>query len=128
MFRILLADDHQGIRAQVRCVLETADWGVCGEAENGQEAVEKVRRLHPDLVILDMDMPGISGYEAAHEIRRISPSTKILILSMHDPANLPSLLAETGADAFVAKSRSVRELVPTLAHLLLGAHERIEAH
>jgi len=42
MFRILLADDHQGVRAQVRCVLETADWGVCGEAENGQEAVEKV--------------------------------------------------------------------------------------
>ena len=112
----------------MRCVLETADWAICGEAENGQEAVEKVKRLRPDVVILDMDMPGISGYEAAHEIRRISPSTKILILSMHDPANLPSLLAETAADAFVAKSRSVSELAPTLRHLLLGVHERIEAH
>jgi DNA-binding NarL/FixJ family response regulator len=115
--RILIADDHEGVRTEIRCVLEAEHWQVCGEATNGEEVLEKVRQLAPDLVILDMGMPVMNGYDAAREIRRISPPTKILILSMHDPANLPSILAETDADAFVTKSRAVRDLISTIKHL-----------
>jgi DNA-binding NarL/FixJ family response regulator len=115
--RILIVDDHVRIRAEVRCLLETEHWNVCGEAVNGWDALEKVRRLKPDLVILDFSMPVVSGYEAAREIRRISPATRILILSMHEPANLPSILKETEADAYVTKSRTVRELVSTIKQL-----------
>jgi DNA-binding NarL/FixJ family response regulator len=59
----------------------------------------------------------MNGYEAPREIRRIAPLKRILILSMHDPANLPSILAETEADAFVTKSKAVRELIATIQHL-----------
>jgi DNA-binding NarL/FixJ family response regulator len=114
--RILIADDHESVRSQIRCVLEAQHWDVCGEAENGEEAVEKVRQLKPDLIILDMNMPILNGYEAAQEIRRRSPSTKVLILTLHDDANFPSVLNETGADAYLAKTRAAAELVPTIKH------------
>ena len=122
--RILIADDHVVIRAQVRCLLEAEHWDVCGEAENGSDALEKVRQLKPDLVILDMNMPVISGYDVALEIRRISPLTRILILSMHEQANLPSILEETKADAYVTKSRTISDLVSTIKELLLVDSER----
>ena len=119
--RILIADDHEMIRTEIRSVLEAEHWNVCGEAVNGQDALEKVRQLKPDLIILDMSMPVHGGYEAAREIRRMSPLIRIVILSMHDPANLPSILAETEADAFVTKSRAVTELISTIKHLCLRA-------
>jgi len=66
-------------------------------------------------------MPIHVGYEAAREIRRMPPLIRMVILSMHDPANLPSILAETEADAFVTKSRAVTELISTIKHLWLRA-------
>jgi two-component system nitrate/nitrite response regulator NarL len=114
--RILIADDQETVRAEIRAVLERQHWEVCGEADNGQDALEKVQRLKPDLIILDMSMPVLNGFDAAQEIRQESPSTKVLILTMHDSANLISMLSETGADAFVTKSRAATELVPTIKH------------
>ena len=127
--RILIADDHEEVRAQIRCALEAEHWYVCGEAENGQEALDKVRQLRPDLIILDMNMPVLNGYEAVGQIREISPLTKVLILTIHDPANLPSILSETSADAFVTKSRPARELVSTIKHFSLSTAEtRLRSH
>ena len=119
--RILIADDHVVIRAQVRCLLEAERWEVCGEAVNGHDALEKVGQLKPDLIILDMNMPVISGYDVALEIRRVSPLTRILLFSMHEQANLPSILEETKADAYVTKSRTICDLVSTIKELLSRA-------
>ena len=115
--RILIADDHQGVRSEIRSVLEAQRWSVCGEAENGPDALDKVRQLKPDVVILDLSMPLMNGYEVARAIRQTAPFTRILILSMYDPANLPSAITETDADAFVTKSRAVHDLISTIKHL-----------
>ena len=81
--RILLVDDFQRIRSGVRTLLTSEPVEICGEAENGREAIERVRELHPDLVLLDIVMPVMSGIEAAYEIHRISPSTKRLLQNEH---------------------------------------------
>src|ERR1700739_4041808 len=85
--RIFIAADHEIFRRGLRSLLEShSHWHVCGEAANGQEAIEKVKELKPDVVVLDVTMPRINGLEAAREIRRIVPESKVVILSQHEPA------------------------------------------
>lgn len=115
--RILIADDHEDVRAEIRALLEAQHWEVCGEAQNGQEAIDKTQALRPDVIILDMSMPVLNGFDAAQQIRRAWPATKVLILTMHDAANLPSILNETDADAYLTKSHAGRDLVSTIKHL-----------
>ena len=87
--RILIADDHEAVRKGVCAILSSrADVEVCGEAENGRETVEKANALKPDLIILDITMPVLSGFEAAREIRKTLPYVPILILSMHESSLL----------------------------------------
>lgn len=91
----------------------TSDWLVCGEAEDGIEAVAKVLELAPDVVILDLTMPKMNGIEAATEIRRLAPATKIILFSAHDvPANIRKT-----CDAFVSKLSGGRELITTIENL-----------
>ena len=81
---ILIVDDDADIRHSFRAFIEqNTDWQVCGEAENGEVAVEKVRELNPDVVILDMQMPVMSGLEAARQIRLVAPETAIFMFTMH---------------------------------------------
>ena len=88
------------MRAGVRTILSTYPlWKICGEAENGREAVDKVRELTPDLVILDISMPVLNGIDAAREMRQIAPATKIIILTMHESPQLESAALQAGADA-----------------------------
>ena len=115
--RILIADDNQTVRADIRSLLEAQHWQVCGEAENGQEAIYKTQQLRPDVIILDVSMPVLNGFDAAQQIRRTAPETKVLILTVHDAANLPSVLNETDADAYLTKSHAVRDLISTIKHL-----------
>jgi two-component system chemotaxis response regulator CheY len=68
----------------MRLLLSRNSYEICGEAENGTEAVEKVRELTPDLVLLDLSMPSLNGFDTAVEIKRIAPSTKIILLSIHE--------------------------------------------
>jgi len=77
-------DDHLGARIAVRELLDWHAFQVCGEAKDGQEAVERVIELKPDVVVLDINMPRMNGIKAAEEIRRISPQTKIVFLTIHD--------------------------------------------
>ncbi len=91
---------------------------ICGEAENGQDAVAKVEKLKPDAVILDVSMPIMNGLEAAREIRRVAPSTKIVMFSMHDSFQMMQSAREAGADAFVLKSAAGEDLVRTICDLL----------
>ncbi len=119
--RILLVDDHETVRMGVRAALaQESQFDICGEAENGREAVAKVQQLNPDAVILDVSMPVMNGLEAAREIRRIAPSTKIVMFSMHDSAQMSEAAKKAGADAFVLKSAPGRQLVHTIHDVLHG--------
>jgi two-component system, NarL family, response regulator NreC len=110
--RIVIADDHEIFRRGLRSLLEShSDWEVCGEAVNGQEAIEKVKQLKPDVVVLDVTMPQVNGLEAAREIRRIVPESKVVILSQHEPALMKQSALAAGAGAYVTKSEVSRELM-----------------
>jgi DNA-binding NarL/FixJ family response regulator len=115
--RILLVDDHQLIRKAIGCLLES-DFEICGEAENGKEAVEKAQELKPDLVLLDLSMPVVSGTEAARAIRKLMPKTKIVFLSMHESETIAELSRLAGADASLSKGCSPEELKQTIAVVL----------
>jgi DNA-binding NarL/FixJ family response regulator len=119
MPRILLADDHELIRKGLRALVEVnKEWLVCGEASNGEEAVERVLELKPDLVILDVTMPVMNGLQAARKIRSLAPRVKILILSMHDSPQLATEALRLGADAYLIKSGPQAQLLETIAALL----------
>jgi DNA-binding NarL/FixJ family response regulator len=120
--RILLVDDFQRIRSGVRTLLTSEPVEICGEAENGREALERVRELHPDLVLLDIVMPVMSGIEAAHEIHRISPSTKIVFFTIEDTPEAAAVARLIGVDGLVPKSAAGTELIPTLKRLLGNEH------
>jgi PleD family two-component response regulator len=83
--RILIVDDVETVRRGLRSILGEA---VCGEAENGQEAIHKVMQLHPDVIALDWSMPVMSGLEAARAIRSLAPETKIIVFSIHDGVSI----------------------------------------
>ena len=113
--RVLVADDHPIVRMGMRLLLSSYSFEICGEAENGTEAVEKVRELIPDLVLLDLSMPSLNGFDAAVTIKRIAPSTKIILFSIHE---IPSTARIVGADAFLQKGSSTEELLLTIKHVL----------
>jgi two-component system, NarL family, sensor kinase len=119
--RILIADDHEVMRRGVRGLLEGHDeWAVCGEALEGNEAVAKSRELRPDLVILDINMPGLTGIDAALEIQRENPSTKILFFTVHESAQTVREVVKAGAQGYVAKSRAGEDLVEAVRVVLDG--------
>jgi len=99
--RVLIADDHELVRKGLGAIFSgEPGWTVCGEAANGQEAVDLVAKLHPDLVLLDITMPLMNGLTAAAKIRQLAPATKILIVSMHDSPVAAREALKAGADAF----------------------------
>jgi len=118
--RILIVDDHEAVRAGVRVALETREGlEVCGEAANGREALDKVRQLKPDVVILDITMPVLDGFSAAREINKILPGVAILLLSMHESPNMINVAKSSGARGYVAKSEGIARLlraVDAIAH------------
>jgi DNA-binding NarL/FixJ family response regulator len=121
MPRILLADDHELICKGLRALLEAKKESlICGEGGDGQEAVERVVELQPDLIILDVTMPALNGLQAAQRIRERVPKTKILILSMHDSPQLANEALRLGADAYLVKSGPQALLLETIAALLKG--------
>src|SRR5579864_9836790 len=119
MAGILLVDDHHIARHTVRNLLDANALSVCGEAEDGRQALDQVKALSPDLVLLDINMPVMNGIQAAFEIRRIAPETKILFFTVQE--STPEAAAAVrllGADGFVNKSCAGTELIPTLKRLL----------
>jgi two-component system nitrate/nitrite response regulator NarL len=103
----------------VRSLLSANAFSVCGEAENGTQALERVRALKPDLVLLDISMPVMNGIEAALEIRSISPSTKILFLTVQEcTPEAEAAVRLLGVQGFVNKQSAGTELIPMLRRLL----------
>lgn len=113
--RILLVDDNALVRRAIRNVLrEQETWEICGEASAGSEACEKAHDLQPDLILLDNNMPGVSGCETARVIRHWNSKVKILILSQEDARLMLSMAIESGADGCVDKSRISSDLIPAV--------------
>jgi len=117
--RILIADDHEFVRRGVRALLECREgFEVCCEAANGQEAVEKTREFKPDLIVLDITMPILSGFDAARKIREFSPETPIVILSMHRDKEYMEEAQKIGIQGYVRKSQAALTLVTAVDAVL----------
>jgi len=117
--RILIVDDHELIRQGVRFIFSRdPQFAICGEAANGLEAIEQVKKLNPDVVLLDISMPIMNGLEAATEIRRVAPKTKIVILTMHDSSQMRKQSQDAGADGFVTKSQVASHLLQVVESVL----------
>lgn len=119
--RILIADDHEVMRRGVRGLVESQEeWSVCGEAIEGNEAISKTRELHPDLLILDVSMPGLSGIEAALQILKDDPNMKILFFTMYDSPQMMREISNVGAWGYVAKARAGNDLVDAVRIIFDG--------
>lgn len=113
--RILIADDHELVRRGLCSLLQSrSGWEICGEAKNGLEAINKVRELQPDVVVLDVTMPELNGLDAARLIHKESPRTEILIVSQHEPEEMSPRAIEAGARGYVSKSEVASELLEAL--------------
>jgi two-component system, NarL family, nitrate/nitrite response regulator NarL len=109
--RVLVADDHMIVRTGIRHVLEgQAEFEVVGEAASGEEALELTPQLKPDVVLLDISMPGPSGLQVTERLRAISPGTRVLILSMYDNAEYVLQSVRAGAHGYLLKDTAATEL------------------
>ena len=103
--KILVVDDTQAIRNSLRLHIETeTDWEICGEAENGRDAIERVKELQPDVVLLDLSMPVMNGLDAARRIKAIAPRTHILMFTLHTYPGLLDEARKVGIANVVSKS------------------------
>lgn len=119
--RILLADDHDVVRQGLRTILRARpEWQICGEAANGKEAIDAAQRLQPDIIVLDITMPVMSGLEATEEMQKLHLDTHVLIFTMHDSRSLVRALKKAGAEGYVLKSHAARDLIPAIEKLLQG--------
>jgi len=120
-FDIVLVDDHKLVRDGVKGILERgSEFRVVGEAENGADAVQMCRKSQPDIVLMDIGLPGMNGIEATTELLRHCPGIKVLILSMFDDENSVVSAIRSGARAFVLKKASSSELLDALRTVARG--------
>ena len=113
--QVLLADDHAVVRSGLRMLLESQpDMRIIGEAENGRQAVAKVRDLHPDVVLMDIEMPDMNGIDATRQIREASPETAVLALTMYEDDQYFFEMLRAGAAGYVPKRAAPDELVTAI--------------
>ncbi|SPF44128.1 Oxygen regulatory protein NreC [Candidatus Desulfosporosinus infrequens] len=119
--QILLVDDHTIFRAGVRVLLEMQpDFKVVGEAEDGAKALTLVRQLQPDVVLMDIAMPGVDGLSAARQIKELTPSTKIILLTQHENKEYIQPALKIGAEGYVLKRAAADELVMAIRAVYKG--------
>jgi len=119
--RVLLVDDHEIARKGIRSVLATdAGLDVVSEAVDGEDAVKRTEELRPDIILLDITLPGISGIQAARQIRVISPDSRIIFLSQHDSIQIAKDALSVGAQGYVVKSDAGRDLLKAIQAVQQG--------
>jgi DNA-binding NarL/FixJ family response regulator len=120
--KILLVDDHEIVREGIRTLVTKSrrKWDIVGEASNGTEAIEAVKKMNPDVVVLDITMPGMNGLEAASEISKLGSRSRVLIFTMHDSPRLIHEVRASGAQGYVLKSQAARDLIRAIDALLEG--------
>jgi LuxR family maltose regulon positive regulatory protein len=115
MPRVLIVDDHAVIRRGVQGILSSyPEWDLCGEADNGQDAIRLAGELTPEVVIMDVSMPGMNGLEATRIIHDVLPETKVLLLTLHSSSEFVRSAFRAGARGYVLKSDAENELVRAL--------------
>jgi DNA-binding NarL/FixJ family response regulator len=116
---VLIADDSPPVRRSLRAWLEQrGEWKVCGEAENGAVAVEKVKALNPDVVILDLSMPVMNGLEAARAIASVAPKTAMVLFTMHASEHLMKDAQNAGIKDVISKSDGPARLLTSLENIV----------
>jgi len=121
MATIILADDHQVLREALRMLLESQpDLQVLAETGDGAESVRLTEKHKPDILVLDMMMPGLSGLDAARAVKRATPTTKVIILSMHDSESYVVDALSAGIAGYVLKKSSSQELIFAIRQALAG--------
>jgi len=101
--RVLIVDDHPSFRATARALLETEGFSVVGEAVDGTEALAKTKELHPDIVLLDVQLPDIDGFEVARRLRSNGNSPSVVLVSSREAVDYGELIGTCGARGFVPK-------------------------
>ena len=121
MVRVLLADDHNVVRAGLKALLESSgSVDVVGEASSGDEAVDKARSLEPDIVIMDLAMPGMDGIRATRRITELKLPTRVLVLTIHDEDEYLEPALDAGAAGFLNKSVADTDIMGAIEALIRG--------
>lgn len=119
--RVVLADDHTLVRSGIRRILEAQPgFAVVGEAADGEEAVALVRATMPDVIVLDLNMPGLGGLDALPPLKIAQPSLKVVVLSMHAGREYVARAMKGGANAYLLKDSAVQDLVAAVEAVLVG--------
>jgi len=115
MPRVLIVDDHAFIRRGVETILESSpEWQVCGEASNGNDAVRLATQLTPEVVLMDVTMPGMNGLEATRIIRKEHPNVKVILLTLHESSEVLRSGFRAGASGYLLKADAEEELMKAL--------------
>ena len=118
MKRILIADDNPAVRRGLRDLIEhVSEWDVCGEAVNGREAIERARELHPDMLLLDLMMPGMNGFDTARELAILEPGLPILLCTVQLSPYVAREAERVGIQGAVSKSK-VSQITDGIAAVL----------
>lgn len=124
MIKVLLVDDHDLIRTGIRRLLEDraalTGLQVVGEASSGEDALDMVRKHHPDVVLMDVNMPGIGGLEATHRLMQSHKNLKIVVLTVHAEGPYPKRLLEAGAAGYLTKGCGVDEMITAIKRVMRG--------
>lgn len=121
MISVLLVDDHKLVRTGIKLMLEkTADIRVLGEASTGEEAVERARALKPQVILMDVSMPGIGGLEATRKLAMSLPDAKVIVLSAQTAEPFPMRLMEAGASGYLTKDTAEDEIVTAIRRVHAG--------
>ncbi len=121
MIKLIIVDDHKLVRTGTRRLLEDAQGiKVLAEAENGEQAVELTQTLKPDVILMDIQMPGIGGLEATRRCIRAHPDVKVLVVTMYDGEPYPSKLLNVGAAGYLTKKADVDEMVTAIRKVFTG--------
>ena len=121
MINVLVVDDHELVRTGILRILDDASGiKVVGEANSGEEALELVKKKQPDVILMDVTMPGMGGLEATRKLLSLYPTVRIIILSVHDEEPYPSRLLQAGASGYLTKGCAVEEMVDAIRSVYLG--------
>jgi DNA-binding NarL/FixJ family response regulator len=118
--RVLIADDHALMREGLRALLRDDDIEVVGEATDGQDAIAQCRRLRPDVVLMDVAMPGLGGLEATLEVRRELPQVRVLVLTQYDDREYVARFLKAGVSGYVLKKAAGSELAAAIRSVHRG--------
>ena len=119
MPRVLVVDDHAFIRRGIQSLLHAfPEWEFCGEADNGEDAIRLAGELRPEVIIMDVTMPGLNGIEATLAIRKTQPEVKIVLLTLHESADLARRAFRAGARGYLLKTDAERELLSALTAVM----------